>query len=264
MKATEPSLGLALGGGAALGWAHVGVLSALEASEVRPDVLAGTSAGALVAALYAFDVPPSRMEELLGWPRWEDVTRVTLSSLGLFSNEAVVAPLEEELGGARVEEAHRPLAVVAADINSGEKVVIREGPLLPALQASACLPGLYVPREIEGRTLVDGGVVDNVPVGVLGRMGADVRVGVTLGERVEFERVRTLVGVLVNAFLMAVHTGARRELERHADVVVRPDLAGFHYWDLEARREIRERGREAGRRAVEPVRRALRRAAGAG
>lgn len=264
MSGKRPELGLALGGGAALGWAHVGVLTALEEAGVRPGAVAGTSSGALVAALYAFDVSPARMEELLGWPRWKDLTDVTLSSLGLFSNRAVVEPLEEELGDARIEEARLPLAVVASDINSGERVVLCEGPLLPALRASACLPGLYTPVEIDGRTLVDGGVVDNVPVGVLDRLGADVRVGVTLGERVEFEKVRTLVGVLVNAFLMAVHTGARHELERHADVVVKPDLAGYHYWQLAAREEIRGRGRDAGRRAVEPIRAALRRVGGAG
>jgi NTE family protein len=252
-----PRLGLALGGGAVLGFSHLGILEALHQAGVRVQCIAGTSAGALVAALHAFGVGPARMHELLIPLTWRKVSRFSASSLGLLSNEAMGRILDEELGPVRIEDAATPLAIVTADIHSGESVVLRDGPLAEAVRASAAIPGIYAPVQIGGRFLVDGGIVANVPVRPLRELDADVIVAATLGEALPFQPVRTLAGVLTNAFLIAVYTATRLALMEGVDVVIAPDLQVYNHWDVRQRDELIARGKAAGQVAVPRIRAAL-------
>lgn len=250
-------LGLALGGGAVLGFAHIGLLGALEEAGIDVDCVAGTSAGAIVAALHAFGVPPARSRELLAPLTWRKVSHLTHTSLGLLSNQPIADLLREELGDVRIEQASIPLAVVAADIHTGEAVVLREGPLARAVRASMSIPGIYAPVAIGDRLLVDGGIVANVPVRALTELGADIVVAATLGEALDFQPVRTLLGVLTNAFLIAVNTASRVDLMEGADVVVEPDLVVHNHWDARQRDELIEKGRAAALEAVPRIRSAL-------
>jgi NTE family protein len=252
-----PTLGLALGGGAVLGFSHVGLLMALKAAGLPVDRIAGTSAGAIVAALHAFGVGPDRTRTLLSPLSWRKVSNFSRNSLGLLSNEPLAELIRSELGDVRIEDAPLPLAIVAADIHTGEIVVLREGPLAPAVRASAAIPGIYSPVTLGGRVLVDGGIVDNVPVSPLRDMGAEVVVAATLGETLDFQPVRTLLGVLTNAFLIAVNTATRLNLSGRADVVIEPDLVVHNHWDVSQRDELIEKGREAGRASVPAIRAAL-------
>jgi NTE family protein len=252
-----PRLGLALGGGAVLGFSHLGILQALHEGGIRVHRIAGTSAGALVAALHAFGVGPDRMHELLIPLTWRKVSNFSASSLGLLSNEAIADILRDELGPVRIEDAPIPLAVVSADIHTGETVTLREGPLADAVRASAAIPGIYAPIAIGGRVLVDGGIVANVPVRPLRDMGADVIVAATLGEAMAFQPVRTLVGVLTNAFLIAVYTATRLDLMEGVHVVIKPDLEVYNHWDVRQRDDLIEKGYDAGRAAVPRIRAAL-------
>lgn len=256
-----PRLGLALGGGAVLGFSHLGILEALHEGGVRVDRIAGTSAGAIVAALHAFGIGPERMNELLVPLTWRKVSGFSASSLGLLSNEAITDLICDELGPARIEDARVPLAIVTADIQTGEIVVLRSGDLAEAVRASAAIPGIYAPVQIEDRLLVDGGIVANVPVRPLREMDADVVVAATLGGALPFERVRTLVGVLTNAFLIAVDTATRLDLLEGVDVVIEPDLQVYNHWDVRQRDELIAKGREAGERAVPRIAAALARTA---
>lgn len=259
----RPALGLALSGGAVLGFAHAGLLIALEEAGVEVDRIAGTSAGAIVAALHAFDVPPARTRELLEPLKWRKVSGFSRTSLGLLSNEPLAELLEEELGDARIEDAAIPLAVVAADIHSGERVVLREGPVGDAVRASAAIPGIYTPVEIDGRTLVDGGLVENVPVLAVRELGADVAVAATLGDVLDFDDVQTLLDVLTNAFFITVNTATRLSLAlERADVLIEPDLEPYNHWDVKQRDELIEEGHRAGLDAVPRIRAALEQAAG--
>ncbi|MGK7311190.1 MAG: patatin-like phospholipase family protein [Candidatus Longimicrobiales bacterium M2_2A_002] len=261
----RPSLGLALGGGAVLGFAHIGLLSALADADLEIDCVAGTSAGAIVAALCAFEVGPRRIQELLSPLSWRKVSHFTRMSMGLLSNEPVGDLLEEELGDAQVEDASIPLAVVAADIHTGERVVLRSGPVSTAVRASAAIPGIYTPVEVEGRVLVDGGIVDNVPVVAARNLGADVTVAATLGDALDFDEVSNLLGVLTNAFLITVNTATRLSLELdRADVVIEPDLEPHNHWDMKQRDELMAKGYDAGEAAVPRIRDALERASRGG
>ncbi len=260
--ATPPRLGLALGGGAVLGFSHLGILQALHAAGIEVHRIAGTSAGAVVAALHAFGTGPDRMHELLVPLTWRKVSNFSASSMGLLSNEAIANVIDEELGSVRIEDARIPLAIVAADIHTGETVVLKEGPLAQAVRASAAIPGIYAPVTIGGRVLVDGGIVANVPVRPLRDMDADVIVAATLGEALAFQPARTLVSVLTNAFLIAVYTATRLDLMEGVDVVIAPDLDVYNHWDVRQRDDLIARGRDAGEAAVPRIREILRRAGG--
>lgn len=260
----RPRLGLALGGGAVLGFAHVGLLIALDEAGMEVDCLAGTSAGAIVGALHAFGVQPQRAREILSPLTWRKVSGFSRTSMGLLSNEPVGELLEDELGEARLEDAVIPVTMIAADIHTGERIALRDGPVVDAVRASSAIPGIYTPVEIRDRTLVDGGVVDNVPVTAVREMGADVVVAATLGEALDFDEVRTLLGVLTNAFLITVNTATRLSLElEHSDVIVRPDLEPHNHWDMKQRDELIAKGLAAGEEAVPKIREALAAANGA-
>lgn len=252
-----PRLGLALGGGSVFGYAHVGVLEALEANGLHPDLLAGTSAGAIAATLYAFGVSLSTIRERFATLTWRQITDVDPGRLGLFSNAALGALMQDLIGPAQIEDAPVPLAITATDIETGERAVLRTGSAADAVRASACIPGLYAPVEIGGRRYVDGGLLDNVPVQPLRDLGADVVVGVSLMADVPFTRVRSLHQVLVNAASFALRESTRLELEGQADVVIQPNLSGRASWSLDDLPGVLAAGRSRTEAMVPVIQRAL-------
>lgn len=258
----RPRFGLALGGGSVFGYAHVGVLEALDEAGLQPDRLAGTSAGAIAATLYAFGVPVETIGERFATMTWRQITDLLPGRLGLFSNGALGALMHDLVGPARIEDARIPLAITATDIETGERVVFREGPAAEAVRASACIPGLYAPVEIDGRRFVDGGLLDNVPVAPLRDDGAEVVVGVSLMADVPYTRVRRLPQVLVNAASFALRESTRLELDEGADLVIRPDLSGRASWSLDDLPGVLDAGRRATTAALPAIQEALLRAAG--
>ncbi|NOY82627.1 MAG: patatin [Kiritimatiellaeota bacterium] len=175
-------IGLALGGGAARGCAHLGVIEALEEAGVRPDVVAGTSMGAVVGAFYAAD----RLEELRRTIRdmdWRQVLRffgVTFPRSGLVDGKRIADYVRERIGHRRIEELAVPFAAVAVDLADGAEVIMREGDLVSAIRASISVPGIFTPVQRGGRLLGDGGLVDPVPVKAARDLGADVVIAVDL------------------------------------------------------------------------------------
>lgn len=253
-----PLLGLALGGGAMLGFSHLGLLTALAEAQIPVHRVSGTSAGAVIAGLHAFGVSPERCRTILSPLTWRTVSNFSRNSLGLLSNEPLAEVIRGELGDVQIQDARLPLAIITADIHTGEAVVLREGPLAMAVQASAAIPGVYAPVRFEHRLLADGGIVENVPVQPLRDMGAEVVVAATLGETLDFQPVRTLLGVLTNAFLIAVNTATRLDLSSGGvDVVIEPDLVVHNHWDATQRDVLIEKGHKAGVEAVPRIRAAL-------
>ncbi len=175
MTSTKPRLGLALGGGAALGLAHIGVLRVLLDNGIVPDVVAGTSIGAIVGAAHLF----GKLDELEAAARgvtWLEVMRlsdVRIGNRGLLAGDAVVKEVQRYIGEATFDDADRPFAVVASDLASGEEVVINAGSVAHAIRASISLPGIFPPVEREGRFLIDGGMTNPVPVSTCHALGAD-------------------------------------------------------------------------------------------
>lgn len=179
----RPTVGLALSTGGPRGAAHVGVLKVLEEHKIPIDIVVGTSIGALVGGAYAAGVPLARIEE--EWLK-TDLLRVAKSFLPTFpirgwsSGSNVLRMLRGLLGGVRIEELPRKFAAVAADLVTGQEVVLQSGPLVEALRASSSIPGLFVPVERDGQVLVDGGLVNPLPVDVVRRLGAEVVIAVDL------------------------------------------------------------------------------------
>ncbi len=175
-------LGLALGSGSARGWAHIGVLRALEEAGIRPDIVCGCSIGALVGAAYA-DGALGDLERWVGGLRWQDVVGLMDVSLsgGLLRGDKLMAFFERQFVDKDFAALRLPFACVATDLGSGREVWLREGSVSAAVRASIALPGLFAPVIREGRLLVDGALVNPVPVSLCRALGADVVIAVDLG-----------------------------------------------------------------------------------
>lgn len=156
-------IGLALGGGAVLGAAHVGVLRALDEQNIKINYITGTSIGALVAALFAFGKTWKEIELIALELKWLDITSITLSKYALLTNEKLGELLIKHIGNRNIEDSEIPLAFITTDISNGEKIVLNKGPVTTAVMASTCIPGIFKPIEIDGKMLVDGGIAENVP-----------------------------------------------------------------------------------------------------
>jgi NTE family protein len=254
----RPRLGIALGGGAIRGYSHLGVLAALQEEDLAPTAISGTSVGAVVAALYAFGVPMTELRARIPELKWREISAPTLAPGGLFSNRELGTLIQEAVGEARIEDASIPLAIVATDVASGEKVVFREGDVARAVMASACIPGVYVPVQYGERMLIDGALVEDVPISPLPKMGAELVVGVHLCPLPYYRPPASTFEVLVNATYIAIATSAKLQLQA-ADVVITPDLSRFSRVSTRQCPDLFEVGYAAGRAAVPEIRAAMQR-----
>jgi len=241
-----PRIGLALGSGSARGWSHIGVIRALEAAGISPQVVCGTSIGALVGAAYA----AGEIERLHGWVRtlrWQAV--VSLIDLrmngGLIAGGKLVDFFRTHYRDDGIGRLPRAFGCVATELGSGREIWLREGPVIDAVRASIALPGLFTPVERDGRLLVDGGLVNPVPVSLCRAMGADVVIAVDLnwdliGRRKwvqeslddKAEDTPSVLEVLSTSLnIMQVRITQSRLAGEPADAVIRPRLAGFAAMD---------------------------------
>lgn len=256
MSDYDAKLGLALGGGAVRGAAHLGVLAVLDEAGIRPHCLAGTSIGAFVAALYAFDKKPDEILSIISELEFFDIARIRFNKLGLMSHEEMGDILEKAIGAKDFSDSPMPLAMLATDLVSGRPVVMNSGSVTEAVLASTCIPGLFAPVEREGKFLVDGGLVENVPVSHLAPMGADVIVGVNLNAAPDYGVPRDLVGVIFNATDIAIDTTTRIQMQA-TDVAINLSLSQYDRVDPVHIEALYEEGLKAGRKALPDVQRAL-------
>lgn len=199
-------LGLALSGGAARGFAHVGVLQVLEEAGIPVTCIAGTSVGSLTGAVYAAGIRGQHLVDLALSVHWRDFGRPVWSPTGLFSFAPLESYLVRLLGDLTFAQLEMPYAAVAADALAGQTVVLTEGRVAPAVRASCSVPALVTPVIIDGRPLVDGGIVNNLPISVVRDLGADVVVAVNLHPRLPAplaDRGQILEASLVHLLLAA-------------------------------------------------------------
>ncbi len=180
METGRKRVGLALGGGGARGAGHVGVLEVLDREKVPVDCIAGASVGSLVGAAYAAGIRGQRLAELARQTRWRNVARLVWPRDGLVSFAPLEGYLTRIVGDVTFADLEIPFAALAADVATGEQIVLRTGRVAPAVRASCSVPGIVTPLDLDGRTLVDGGVVNNLPISVVRAMGADVVIAVSL------------------------------------------------------------------------------------
>lgn len=256
----RPRLGLALSGGAARGIAHVGVMKVFKEEGILVDFVAGTSAGALVGGALASGMPLEEIEDIGRSLRWRDLGRMTLSRLGVQSGARMEEYIRERFPVTRFEQMPIPFAAVATDLHTGGAIVMRdEGDAAFAIRASCALPGWYVPAvDEQGRQLVDGGLVANLPTAVARSLGAEVVVAVD----VNFEGAKFLgsptsvLGVLLQSFIVVQRTAVAHQ-RQIADVCISP-LVGHIRWDeMERADEFIAAGVEAARAAIPTIRELL-------
>jgi NTE family protein len=253
--AGRPRVGIALGGGFARGIAHLGVLSVLEKEHIPVDYLAGTSAGAMLAIAYASGHPIPEIVAQARATRFKDFGNWRLSWMGLASNQKLEHYPRKFLGVSTFEDLRIPLAIAATDLGKGEPVYFTKGPLGPALRASCAYPGMFVPVEIDGRTLVDGFLVAPVPVDAVRNMGADVVIAVFL-EAANNRKPASIVDVIGLSFAI-LQRHADLEWRRTADIIVEPIVKDFLWDDFEKTSELIAAGEVAARAALPKIRAAL-------
>ena len=224
----RPRVGLALAGGFARGIAHIGVLRALLNAGIPIDCIAGTSVGALIGACYCAGVPLDDMQRIASTTTFADFGRWTPSWLGLATNQRMENYFARFTRVKTFEELKTPFAVAATDINAGISVYYTRGPLTPPLRGSCAYPGLFVPIQFEGRTLVDGFLTAPVPVEGALLLGADIVIAVYL-EAGNLEDPRTVADVISRSFNIIQRHG-EIAWRQQADVIIEPDVKPF-VWD---------------------------------
>src|ERR1700758_447110 len=246
----RPGIALALGGGFARGFAHLGVLQVLEQNRIPISHIAGTSVGSILGAAYASGASLARIIATCRTLRFRDIARWRVSRLGLASNSRLGHLIERGFAARRFEALHIPLAVVATDLTSGEPVVFTQGNLVDAIRASCAFPGLFEPVEIGTRCLADGGLVAPVPTQAARSLGAQIVVGVSVGMQEGHRGTPTNIFQVVSRAVSAAQKHQLELWERHADLVLRPDVQ-FLAWDDFARAdEAIEAGAAAALRAL--------------
>ena len=253
-----PRIGLALGGGAARGFAHIGVIQVLEEAGIRPALVVGTSAGSVVAAFYASGKNGAQLQQVA--ETMEEATfadwTLPLFSRGLLRGEALARYVGTQVNGRLIENMLLPLGIVATDLNSGQGVLFQRGDTATAVRASSAVPALFQPVKVAGREYVDGGLVSPVPVRYARQMGAELIIAVDISDPPEGNAASDTLQVLLQTFSIMGKSINNFEL-REAEVVVRPTLTGVASSDFGARRRSIEAGRAAMRAALPQLRAAL-------
>ncbi len=238
---------LALGGGAARGFAHIGVIQVLEESGIKPDLVVGTSAGSLVASLYATGKTGRALQKIAEDMDESTITDWTLPFFnrgGVLRGDAYAKYVAGLVDQKLIEQAVLPLGIVATDLQTGHGVLFRRGDIATAVRASSAVPGIFPPVKISGVDYVDGGLASPVPVRFARQMGATVVIGVDISSAPDGESSDGTLSILLKTFTIMAKSINDFEL-KNADVVVRPSLVGVGSSDFTAKKRAIDAGRAA-------------------
>ena len=259
--ATKPvKVAIALGGGAARGFAHIGVIKVLEAQGINPDIVVGTSSGAVVGALYAAGNNGFELQKLAHKLDETKFSDWSVPDRGVLKGEGLQKFVNDAVGNRPIEGLKKPFAAVATDLNSGESILFRTGNTGMAVRASATVPGIFRPVRINGREYVDGGLSSLVPVRYARQMGADVVIAIDISAVPGNQPVSGTMEILLQTFTIMGQNMARYEL-KEADVVIRPQVGNLSSTDFQARHDAILEGEKAAQAALPKIREAIRKAA---
>jgi len=246
---TKPVIGLVLGGGAAKGFAHIGVIKALEAQGIVPDLVIGSSAGAVVGALYAAGMSGFELQALAIPFNEFQVSDWVLPDRGLIKGDALAKFINTAVGHRPLEKLPKKFGAVATDLASGESVVFRTGDTGTAVRASSSVPGVFQPVSIRGHEYVDGGLSSPVPVHFARAMGATFVIAVDISDKPATGKLSSTFDILMQAVTIMGQTISRYELAL-ADVVIRPDIAQLNVVDFAGRHSAVLEGEKAAARIM--------------
>lgn len=241
----QPKVGLALGSGASWGVAHVGVLSVFHDLQIRISFLSGSSSGSFVGALYVGGIEGELLEACGKEYRWRDAGKFNyFPKMGIATNDRMASYLEKKIGNPHFEDLRIPFFVAATNLTTGTIKIFNKGPVLPAVQASCAMPGIFAPVEVEGELYCDGGLLNKVPCQILKDAGADIVIGVVLSSSIQMKRPTNLVEVIGRSFDIALFRQAFSDC-KSADLIVRPNVSDIYEFGFEQNEILIQRGKEA-------------------
>jgi NTE family protein len=256
VELARPKIALVLGGGAARGFAHVGVIRALEQEKVPIDLIVGTSVGSLIGAIYAYDTNSMELEWTAFMLEKGDLLDYGLitafTGMGAAKGDKIEEFVKSKVPVANIENLKIPFSAVATDLNRGTTVVLDKGPVARAVRASSAIPGVFNPVEYNGRLLVDGGVIDNIPVSVAREKGADIIIAVDISENVINFNITNLLDVMLQTITImgAENAKARR---KEADVLISPKIGDVGMLDFTQKKRCMLAGIEAAQKVMPEI-----------
>ncbi len=259
-EGARPKIALVLGGGAARGFAHVGVIRALEQEKVPIDLVVGTSVGSLIGAIYASDTNSFELEWTAFALEKDNVFDYAIMSaftgMGPVKGDKLEEFVKSKVPVANIENLKLPFAAVATDLNRGTRVVLDRGSVARAVRASSAIPGVFNPVEHQGRLLVDGGVVDNIPIAVAREKGADIVIAVDISENVTNFNITNLVDVVMQSVNIMFNENVGY-LKKDADVLITPAVGNVAMLDFTQKKRCMQAGIEAAQRAMPEIKKKI-------
>lgn len=262
-KEKRPKIILVLGGGGARGFAHVGVLKALREANIPIDMVVGTSMGALVGSLFCSGMKIEDIEKIAEDIKWADISNLGIPSLltmltseKLLSTEKMEKFVNKLIGDKYFFQLNIPFACVATDIKTGEKIVFKEGPVAPAARASANIPGIFAPVEYRQRYLVDGGLVENIPVSVAKLFDPDIIITVAVTADITKNSFNNIFTTLFQTIYIQGQQSDRNNLAM-SDIVIAPKVSDVSAIELGKAVECIDAGFVAGKNSLQKIKKLI-------
>jgi NTE family protein len=256
----KPKIALVLGGGAARGFAHVGVIRVLEQEKIPIDMIVGTSVGSLIGAIYANDANSFDLEwtafSLEKDNLFDYAIFSAITGMGLVKGDKLEDFVKTKIPTANIENLKLPFAAVATDLNRGTRVVLDRGSVAKAVHASSAIPGVFNPVDYQGRLLVDGGVVDNIPIAVAREKGADIVIAVDISENVTNFNVTNLVDVMLQSVNIMFNENVKYK-KMDADVLIAPVVGDVGMLDFTQKKRCMQAGIEAAQKAAPEIKKKI-------
>lgn len=256
----RPKIALVLGGGAARGFAHIGVIRALEQGHIPIDMIVGTSVGSLIGAIYASEKNSFELEWTAFSLEKEHIFDFAFMSMiagmGPVKGDRLEDFVKSKIPLVNIEQLKLPFAAVATDLNRGTRVVIDKGPVAKAVRASSAIPGVFQPVEHQGRLLVDGGVIDNIPISVARERGADIVIAVDISENVVNYDISNMIDVVLQAVNIIFSENVSYK-KKDADVLITPAVGNVGMLDFSQKKRCMQAGIDAAQKAVPDIKKKI-------
>jgi NTE family protein len=256
----RPKIALVLGGGAARGFTHIGVIRALEQEHIPIDMVIGTSVGSLIGAMYASEANSFELEWTAFTLEKDDIFDYgilsVVSGMGLVKGDRLENFVKKKVKQTNIEQLKIPFAAVAVDLNRGTRVVLDHGSVAKAVRASSSIPGVFQPVEYNGKLLVDGGVIDNIPISVAKEKGADIIIAVDISENVTNFKITNVVDVIIQAVNIMFDENVSLK-KKEADVLIKPAVGDVAMLDFTQKKRCMQAGITATQKALPAIRAAI-------
>lgn len=251
----DPKIALVLGGGSAKGFAHIGVIRILEQEKIPIHLIVGTSVGSLIGGLYASYPDSFQLEWTAFKIERNDVLDPSLvhSKFGPVQGVRLENFIEHASKTKRIEDTKIPFYPIATDLNTGETIVLEKGSLAKAIRASSSIPGIFVPVTFDNRTLVDGGVTNNIACDVARSKGADIVIAVNISKEIKETNINSLIDIVGQSASIMMHEVSKSKL-KYADVVIEPNTKGVGMFDFSQKKFLMDEGIKAAKQALPRIR----------